>query len=301
MDPISLALLTAVVGGVASGAARSSIDALISLIKKKLGDRGAEILDTVSQLEADPASEERKAKLEKEVAASSAIDDREIVQAAYTVLDETSSHPKPEEITPTLRVSVQDQIGIRDEASLHVEPEDGNAIKERNLDFPLLSFFRELPPTRSIHSKGIQLTDEDPETLSDPPSLFLSVYFKESKYFVPYPFSTNQKWLYLEADVRPALNLRVQVRAYSMRDVHGLMDVLSGRRDGWDMHGPRPADDQAGDYFYVWRQNDENRLMISAFTPSNASISIHARFSGEAARALGDYLEAVGFTEPFME
>ncbi len=301
MDPITLALVTAIAGGIAGAAATSALDGLISLIKKKLGDKGNKIIEAANQLEADPASEERHKALEKEVAATNANEDPEILEAAYTVLDKTSSQPKPEEIAPTLKISVHEKISTQEKVGVQPEPEEDTATGDEHLDVPFFDFFREIPSTKSIYSKGIQFTDKNPEDRSDPPKLYLSVYFKESKYFVPYPFFANEKWLYLEANMRPALNLRIQVRAFNMRDVDELMNFLHNRRDGWNLQGPRPADDQAGDYFYVWRENNENRLMISTFTPTNAGISIHARFSDEVAKAFADYLEKIGFTMPFRE
>jgi hypothetical protein len=130
--------------------------------------------------------------------------------------------------------------------------------------------------------------------------LYLSVYFKQNRFFVPYPLG-NEKWLYLEANMRPALNLRIQVCAQHMRDVDEFISFLHDKRDGWDLHGPRPAEGQAGDYFYVWRENNENRLMISTFTSTNAGISIHARFSREVTKEFVKYLQEVGFTKPFKE
>lgn len=175
------------------------------------------------------------------------------------------------------------------------------SVQPGDLDVPRFDFFREIPSTNSLYSKGVQFTDKDPENPFDSPRLYLSVYFKDSRYFAGYPLLTNEKWLYLEANMRHALNLRIQVRAFTKRDVDELMNFLHNRRDGWNLQGPRPADDQAGDYFYVWRENDENRLMISTYTPSNAGISIHARFSSEVAKAFANYLEDVGFTMPFKE
>jgi hypothetical protein len=193
------------------------------------------------------------------------------------------------------------------------------------LDVPLLSEAREIPPTSSIPVKGIQLTDKEPADASNPPVLYLSVYFKRNRYFGQHLPPGNEKWLYLEANMRFAFNLRIQVRAWNMRDVFELMGFLTDYKDeylpeflreaseelqeqffgarerGWDLHGPAPENGEHGsaDYFRIWRENGENRLMISTFTPTRAGISVHARCSTEVTRKLADYLEEVGFTEPF--
>lgn len=200
---------------------------------------------------------------------------------------------------------------------------ESQEVSDEKSDVPRFDFSRKLPSTKSIYTEGIQFTDKSPENPSDPPKLYLSVYFKDSKYFVGHPLSTNEKWLYLEANMRPAFNLRIQVAAWNMRDVDELMGFLTYYKGqplpgflseadeeyqqqflrnwerGWSLQGPRSGDDQAGDYFQVWRENNENRLMISTFTPTNAGISIHARFSDEVAKAFAHYLEEVGFTKPF--
>ena len=191
------------------------------------------------------------------------------------------------------------------------------------LDVPLLQHYRPIPAMSSIPTKGIQFTDKDPNGEDGLPLLYLSIYFKTSRLFEASPPPGHEKWLYVEANMRPAFNLRVQVRAWNDRDVLELMRFLT-RNDsrylpdflrnaseemvaqraeirGYSLHGPRPAvgDNLAGDYFYVWREGTENRLMISAFTPSHAGISIHARFTDQVAEALANYLEEVGFTSPF--
>jgi hypothetical protein len=192
------------------------------------------------------------------------------------------------------------------------------------LDVPLLDFAREIAPTSSIATKGIQFTDNDPNDANNPPLLYLSAYFKRSRYFGQHLLPGNEKWLYLEANMRFALNLRTQVRAWNECDVLALLGFLSNKdeylpefartvrgelleqylrdRDrGWNLQGPAPDNDEqgSGDHLRVWRENGENRLMISTFTPTHAGISVHARFSNRVATAFADYLEEVGFTEPF--
>jgi hypothetical protein len=165
------------------------------------------------------------------------------------------------------------------------------------LDVPKLKFFRPIDPTPGIATSGIQFTDADPSSSSEAPTLYLSVYFKRTRYFGP-PLDSNEKWLYLEANMRPALNLRIQVRAWNERDVEETVRVLRTGVGAYDLHGPQPEEDHAGDYFYVWRENDEIRTIMSTFTSTNAGISIHARLSDEIAKAFANYLENIGFVSP---
>lgn len=193
------------------------------------------------------------------------------------------------------------------------------------LDVPLLRFSRPIDPIPGMPAKGIQFTDREPTGRDGPPVLYLSVYFKTNRFFGQHLPPLNQKWLYLEANMRFAFNLRIQIRAWNERDVLELMRFLTKdedkylpdylrnvkgelleqsfrkRESGYDLHGPRPeiGEHLGGDYFYVWREHDENRLIMSTFSPTNAGISIHARFSDEVARAFADYLEQAGFTKPF--
>lgn len=195
-----------------------------------------------------------------------------------------------------------------------------------DLDVPLLDFAQGITSTSGILTKGIQFTDNDPTDANNPPLLYLSVYFKRSRYFGQYLPRENEKWLYLEANMRFALNLKIQVRAWNDRDVSQLMWFLSRDTDkygpeflrnidddlrkqcirdrdrGWSLSGPKPENNQgaSGDYFRIWRENEENSLTMSTFTPTKASISIHARLSEEMTKALAGYLEESGFAEPFV-
>jgi hypothetical protein len=166
------------------------------------------------------------------------------------------------------------------------------------LDVPLLDFSREIPSTTGAPTKGIQLTDREPGNSENPPLLYLSVHFKTSRYFGRYIPDEREKWLYLEANMRFAFNLRIQVCARNERDVQEILSVLQTGEGGYDLHGPLPQSnkDHAGDYLLVWRENGEIRLMISTFTSTQAGISIHARLSDRAAKALANYLVEAGYS-----
>lgn len=171
-------------------------------------------------------------------------------------------------------------------------------------DVPLLSVARSIDPKKAIPVQGIQLTDGGVK--DDVPWLYLQFYFKRSRYFGQSVPDMGEKWLYVEANMRPALNLRVQVRAWNERDVAEFLRFLHNGGRGYDLHGPRPGNDRlaeyvsiqelhAGDYLYVWQENGERRILISTFTATNAGISVHARLTDDASRKLAKYLESVGF------
>lgn len=171
-------------------------------------------------------------------------------------------------------------------------------------DVPLLSVTRSIGPKQGIPVRGIQLTDKDVE--DEAPWLYLQLYFKRSRYFGESVPDEGEKWLYVEANMRPALNLRVQVRAWNERDVDEFMRFLRSGGHGYDLHGPRPEigrlpenlpvqELHAGDYLYVWQENGVRRILLSTFTATNAGISVHARLTDDVASELAKYLENIGF------
>ncbi len=163
-------------------------------------------------------------------------------------------------------------------------------------DAPLLAFWRAVPPTAGIPNPGIQLIDSDPHLSPTAGQLLLSVHYKTSRYFGLLP-PLGEKWLYLEATIRPALNVRIHVRAWNPRDVSAVMDFLYGKSNAYDLHGPRSETDSPGDFFYLWREGTDNRLMIAVFSPTSATTSVHARVTEKALAALAAYLETTGFVE----
>jgi HNH endonuclease len=96
------------------------------------------------------------------------------------------------------------------------------------LDVPLLEFVREIAPTSSIPASGIQFTDKNPTDASNPPLLYLSIYFKRNRYFGQYLPPGKEKWLYLEANMRFAFNLRLQVRALNDRCYRSWLGIIRG-------------------------------------------------------------------------
>jgi hypothetical protein len=173
------------------------------------------------------------------------------------------------------------------------------------LDVPLLVEPRPLDSQDIFPFGGILLTDQGNEDNDRPPTLYVAVFFKTSQHFWP-DASQGEKWLYLEANMRPAFNLRIQVQVFD-RTVEEVMRFLRADGDGWQLFGDLPViaerlqrpedslDLHARDQLLLWREDGERRMMISTFTATNAGMSIHARLSGEVARALANYLESTAF------
>jgi hypothetical protein len=191
------------------------------------------------------------------------------------------------------------------------------------LDVPELSHIVNIPPSSSLQTPGIQLTDKALGNEKDPPLLYLTIHVMKSRYFGDLDPNSKENWLYLEANMRFAMSLRILVQATNNRDVQRLMTFLtrgdekylpefiaesSGEiRDKYiesmtgatTLHGPRPEDIPygSGDYLLVWREANENRLLMSTFTLTNAGISVHARFTARVATKLASYLQSNGFVE----
>jgi hypothetical protein len=179
-------------------------------------------------------------------------------------------------------------------------------------DIPRLEHHRSLDtvPSLGLPFEGISLTDQ-PEASEEPPTLYVAISFKTSPHFLP-DAPQEGKWLYLEANMRPALNLRIQVQAYD-HTVEEVMKFLREDGNGWVLFGllpviaerlqrpEDPLDLHARDQLSFWRENDERRMMISTYTATNAGISIHARLSDETAEALASYLERIGFASQLTQ
>ena len=64
---------------------------------------------------------------------------------------------------------------------------------------------------------------------------------------------------------------------------------------------PQGFEYHSGDYFRVWQENGEKRMMMSTFILSQVGNSIHTRLTDEVASALAEYLEETGFTDPIAQ
>jgi hypothetical protein len=99
MDPISLAVITAIVTGVTAASGKIAEQAIVdsynglkSLIKRKFGDQ-SEVAKAIEGVESRPDSDARKATLKEEVELAKANDDAEILAKAQELLDKIKQQP----------------------------------------------------------------------------------------------------------------------------------------------------------------------------------------------------------------
>lgn len=102
MDPVTAAILAAVVGGVVKGAAgvapkavQDAYAGLRDLIRRKLGSEST-VEAAITGLESKPDSSGRRAVVEEEVKESGAASDPEIVSAAEQLMQLISAMPNGE-------------------------------------------------------------------------------------------------------------------------------------------------------------------------------------------------------------
>lgn len=102
MDPITLAIVSALTAGIGSGvtkvAEQGTVDgynSLKSALKKKFGD-DSDVVKTVAALESKPGSEGRKATLQEEIADSKADKDPDILKVANDLLEQIKAQPNGE-------------------------------------------------------------------------------------------------------------------------------------------------------------------------------------------------------------
>ncbi len=98
MDPLTTAILTALVAGVTAGATdvgkKAIVDAyegLKDVIKTKFGAQ-SELITTITSLESKPDSAGRKATLQEEVVATQADQDAEIMAAVQVLEEKLAAH-----------------------------------------------------------------------------------------------------------------------------------------------------------------------------------------------------------------
>lgn len=166
-------------------------------------------------------------------------------------------------------------------------------------DVPLLEHATEMPVVENIGvHKGLRLTDRSVADPQRPPALYLTTYFRTSRYYRNGE-PGHEKWLSIQADMRPAMNLRIHVRAVNRRDTQETLAFLAGANSGWVLHSYTMGrlDRSPEDVLELWRESDEKRLLISTFSPTGAGVSVHARLSTVTAQALADYLHSVGFDQ----
>lgn len=104
MDPVTIAILTAIATTVAQGAGQAVgenvVNDIYARLKQTLADkfgRGSDVLRSVETLEAKPDSDGRKQMLQEEVEASGADRDPEISAIAQELLDTVAAQPNGEQ------------------------------------------------------------------------------------------------------------------------------------------------------------------------------------------------------------
>jgi len=99
VDTITLAIITAVTAGVASGATDVAKQVIVDLyreLKELLQQRyggESEVIQSVNRLEANPESEGRKKVVEEEISAVEAGNDQELIQKAQALLAQLHGQP----------------------------------------------------------------------------------------------------------------------------------------------------------------------------------------------------------------
>lgn len=97
MDPITTAIVAAVVSEVSKAVISNSYEALKAALKKKFGSE-SDLVDAVNKFEKKPDSDGRKATLQEEVEAAKVNDDPEILKLAQDLLDKLKDEPGGQQI-----------------------------------------------------------------------------------------------------------------------------------------------------------------------------------------------------------
>jgi hypothetical protein len=99
VDTVTLAIITALTAGVASGATDVAKQVVVDLygelkelLKQKYGGE-SEVIQSVNRLEANPESEGRKKVVEEEISAVEAGNDHELIQKAQALLAQLHGQP----------------------------------------------------------------------------------------------------------------------------------------------------------------------------------------------------------------
>ena len=99
MDPITLAIITAIAAGATAASGKVAEQAIVdgynglkNLIKRKFGD-SSEVTKAIEGVESRPESDSRKATLQEEIAYSKANEDTEILTAANELVEKIKQQP----------------------------------------------------------------------------------------------------------------------------------------------------------------------------------------------------------------
>lgn len=123
MDPITLAIVTAVSTGAISGLAEAALpDAyhkLKALLTKKFGGE-SDVLYAVNQVEAKPDSAARKAALQEEITAAKADQDPDLLSTAHALIELLRMSPEGEQHVQTATGSYIAQADRESRASVNI-------------------------------------------------------------------------------------------------------------------------------------------------------------------------------------
>ena len=97
MDPITTAIVAALVSDLTKTAIKNSYNALKNALKKKFGSE-SDLVEAVNGLEKKPDSEGRKATLQEEVENAKVNDDPEIIQLAQDLLAQLKEQPGGQQV-----------------------------------------------------------------------------------------------------------------------------------------------------------------------------------------------------------
>ena len=97
MDPITTAIVAALVSDLSKDAIRDCYGTLKASLKKKFGDQ-SDLVDAVDKLEKKPDSEGRKAILQEEFDIAKVNDDPDLIRLAQDLLDKIKEQPGGQQI-----------------------------------------------------------------------------------------------------------------------------------------------------------------------------------------------------------
>lgn len=135
MDPITVAIIAALVTGAAAGTAQvvaekiggGAYTKLKQLIQDKFG-KESELVDAVDTLEKDPNSKSRQGLVQEEVKKARADQDAELLEAAQTLLHALESTPEGKQVVSKFRIDMKNsQVGVigdhaKVEGGIHIGP-----------------------------------------------------------------------------------------------------------------------------------------------------------------------------------
>ena len=147
---------------------------------------------------------------------------------------------------------------------------------------------------RAFVGQGIRLSDGLGVHGQVPPSLYLTFFRSKQPLYPSSQLPRVGPWLFVQADMRPALNVRLQVNMSRNESVTRLLQFLENGAEDCEL-GESYVDvgvSSPTDLVYLWRERNEMRFMMSTFTETRAGLSVHARIAPAAATALSQFVRA---------